>query len=292
MPHKTKQRPSAVLILALLLMGAIIGSAISLSTVISDSGNQSQTLNDFIAASLIADTGLERGLGVVKEGRRSADLDTAKNNVGFSSVIPELTVIGTSTASSQLKWPILRPSESVSFDILEPPGGFSGNVSQITLSGTLTSVGAQSSQAKIDASWVGLDANAQPYYSGRTVINPSVTPFPVTINLLDASLLRNPNGSLIGTSGTVVNLSLTKGFRIRLTAVDTVNPSADKITLQSINQLSVSNASGGFPGRIEITSTGKTNQSQSQKKASVLWQLPATPAFGYVLFTEGDIIPE
>jgi len=309
------QRKSAVLILALLLMGAIVGSGIALSTVISDSGHQSQTLTDFISASLTADSGLERGLAVVKIGRTNATLantviQATGPNFTAGACIPGSTpscLASVSTSGSDIGWNILRPSESVSFDILAPdplsPGLFGLNANTITITGNIAGVGGKPSAAKLDISWVGLDKDAQPYYSGRTIINPAVCTtncsFSNMVNLFDVVNLRDNNGAILGTTSTTLNLNLTRGFRIRISAVDTLDPSPDKITLQSVKQLRVSNpppalpaTGGGFPSRILITSTGTINKSQSQKTASVLWQLPSSPAFGYVLFTEGGIIPQ
>ncbi len=289
-----QQRKSAVLILALLLLGAIVGSAIALSTVINDSSHQSQTLNDFIAASLAADSGIERGLATVKTGRQTLTQDQTVSNITPAPAISGLTVSGTLSVSNQLKWSLLRPGESVSFDILAPDAslGLSGNANIITVFGSLTNVVGQNSRAKLDLSWAGLDSSGQPYYSGRAIINdPSIFP-PQQVDLVSAANLRDISGAAITSA---LNLNLTRGFRVRIKAVEQVDNLAitptDNITVESVKQLKVT-AGSTFPSRIEITSTGKVNQSQSQKTASVLWQLPSSPALGFVLFTEGDIIPQ
>lgn len=303
MAIRTQQRTSAVLILAMLLMGAIIGSGISLSTIISDSSHQSQTLNDFISASLIADSGIERGLATVKVGRQTSILDTTVSAITPPTAIAGLTVSGTSLSNSQLRWSLLRPGESVSFDVLATgASGLSANANLITVSGSLIDVPNQVGRGQLDLSWVGLDNNGQPYYSGRAVVaDPRTTP---QIDLFSAANIRDISGNRITSA---LNLGLTKGFRVRLTAIEQKDSalisSADNIKVESVKQISVCNSAvppptpvcnptGSFPSRIEITSTGNMNKSQSQKKASVLWQLPSTSAFSYVLFTEGEIIPE
>ncbi len=269
MTFPNPQRKSAVLILALLLMGAIIGSSISLSTVIVDSGRQSQDLNNFISASLNADTGIERGLAVVKVGRKNATQGATVTNITPATAIPGLTITGSVSSSNTLGWNVVRQNESVTFDIIaSDAGNLNTGDNNIQLAGF--------GSGKLDVSWVGLDGTGVPLYSGRLIIN-SLASIPLT-DLTSAANLRDENGAPV--SGPFP-IGLTRGFRIKITALDS-----------SVTQLRASKTNGfGFPSRIEITSTGTINKSQSQKVASVLWQLPSSPAFGYVLFTEGDIIP-
>lgn len=311
-PH-TKQRKSAVLILALLLMGAIIGSGISLSTVIADSSRQSQTLNDFIAASLVADSGVERGLAAVKTGRVGSDLATTLTRIATTTAISQATVTSTSPSTSTLGWNVVRPNETVSFDIGKTDVS---NIDQYTLN--ITAQPAYTSYTstngpvqfavgdpKLDVSWLGLDDKGQPFYSGKKILSLNNDPDPSIsepLNLLNAGYLYNLDGQRLGSSTTSsIQLTKTQGFRIRIKPIaQTVSFSATpipadlaRVTLDhdSVKQLRVT-GSANFPSRIEITSQGKVNQSQSEKKASVLWQLPSSAAFGYVLFTEGDIIPQ
>ncbi len=297
----TRQRRSVVLILALLLMGAIIGSTIALSTIIADSTHQSQTLNDFIAASLTADSGLERGLAVVKAGRRDQTLpDTitaiATNGANYT------TTAETPTANDSITRPQLRPGEVVSFDILNiDASGLSAPLSSlITVNGSTqpATVGGPpvSGQAVLDISWIGLDVNGEQIYSGRAF--QQIDGSSHQLDLMAIPNIRDVNGN----PPINVALSLTRGFRIRITAASkpdvflggTPDDSAANIKINSVFNFSVTGGDTGvigFPSRINITSTGKVNNSQSQKTASVLWQLPASPLFNYVLFTEGDIIP-
>ncbi len=317
MAIRTRQRKSAVLILAILLMGAIVGSAISLSTVIADTSHQTQTLNDFISASIAADSGLERGLAVVKAGRQSTSqpqtlaITTGGITPTTAITLPTagatnpvtLQIDGTVPNTDTLTWKQISPGNSVTFDIVNY---FSGaitslvtNQNKINIVGTAKTVSALR-LGVLDVSWIGLDTNGQPFYSGRTFLGPTLMDgaTSTSIDLWDPTLVRDLSGNLLS-AGTP--LTQTLGFRVRLSVVDhqpsgSLSP-AQNTTLNSIFNISVTdqattNPAGNFPSRIYIKSTGKLNASQSQKTASVLWQLPASGVFNYVLFTEGDIIPK
>lgn len=307
MAIRTRQRKSAVLILALLLMGAIIGSGIALSTVIVESSRQSQTLNDFIAASLIADSGIERGLAVVKVGRQNSTIAVTVTKITSSTAVTSATITGASPSTTALGWGVVRPNESVSFDI-----GTTGSTTDSTqytiaisgqaVNGTYSTSGTPatlSGRVLLDVSWVGLNASGEPYYSGKTVLTTSQVTNGYSLDLLSAAYLYDITGQRLQQ-----NISLTKtvGFRLRIRPVDQANYTTAttvnlvelaklNVDVDSVKQLRIS-GTANFPSRIEITSQGNIGKSQSLKKASVLWQLPSSPAFGYVLFTEGDIIPE
>lgn len=285
-------RPAAVLVLALLLMSAIIGSSIALSIVISDSGRQSSTLNNFITASLAADSGLERGLAVVKAGRVSQPKLNTTNAVGISLLTAPnyFAVSATSPSANSLSWSKLLPRESVTFDYIK-------GLSTDTLSSSLT-IGASTGSGKIDVSWLGLKVGDNtPLFTGRAFIS---VPAPAgsTIDLLSSPYLYD----LDGIQQPSYALASTGGYRIRLTAMQPdlsgltdpadIQEKIEENTLSNLTVVSPAASPSGFPSRISITSTGQVNNSQATKTASVAWQLPTSPVFNYVVFTEGTIIPE
>lgn len=303
MRHPTRQRPSAILILALLLMGSITASTIALSTIIADSTVQTRTLNDFIAASLVADSGVERGLAVVKAGRRTQSFNTTTTAIGVAGDTPLPAGLVATAANSggtdKFTWLTLKPRESITFDILNYDA--SGNLvapttKTIQISGAVNDVPGYNGQGALDVSWVGLNTSGVPFYSGRTFLSTTQFRSPTVANI-DLQSLRTSSGS----SQSNIDLNLTRGFRIRVTAVDrpdivgltsdqqTLVDTVSNLVVTSVNQAGVST---GFPSRINITSTGTIGRSQSEKGASVLWQIPASGVFNYVLFTEGNIIPE
>lgn len=292
------QRKSAVLILALLLMGTITASSIALSTVIGDSTHQTRTINEFIAASLAADSGIERSLAIVKAGRRT---ETFNNT---TSAIPNTPPPGSTVAvigsggTDKFEWPNLKPRESVTFDILnyDTTGNLIAPATQsITISALANAITSPPypGQGALDVSWVGLNTNGIPAYSGRRFLTTAQVTGVLTMSLIDIAYVRDISGATV----TSLNLSQLRGFRIRLTAIDrpdianaAVTP-AQQILVDTLSKILVT-GNNGFPSRVYIESTGVSNLSQSQKTASVLWQLPASGVFNYVLFTEGAIIPQ
>lgn len=277
---QSQNRPAAVLILAMLLMSAIIGSSIALSIVISDSGRQTSTLNNFIAASLAADSGLERGLAVVKAGRVNQGKDETKTAAAIDlSLSPNnFVVTADSPATNKLTWTRLLPRESVTFDLFKVLADDALDT-KMGITGTSTS-------GTLDVSWVGLSANKEPLFTGRKFLSNT------ELNTTGLYDLISTGYNLYRISGEKIapgnpEIVLTAGFRIRLTA----QPASGTIADQTINNLTVTGANG-FPSRITISSKGAVNNSQAIKTASVAWQLPTSSVFNYVVFTEGSIIPE
>lgn len=310
MPHPDHHR-AAVLILAMLLMAAIIGSTISLSTIISDSGHQSQSLNDFIKASLLADSNLERGLAVVKVGR-SVSSQTATKNVinGFGGGLT-----ATTPSTDTLTWSQLGPRQSVTFDISNSGSVLNDGYRAITVTtNRLAFIGSPNipGEGAIDLYWVGLNSSGDVYFSGRKIIDDSNlnnTSLTLTsFDLFDQTYVKDVNG---GTPAIWPTPATTYAIRLRLTAFDKpdqvfnqygTDDSVINTTIDTLQQVKVSSAQynpggggaagAGFPSRISISSTGKVTNSQTIKSASVLWQLPSSSVFNYVIFTEGGINPE
>lgn len=278
-------RRSAVLVLAMLLMSAIVGSTIAFSTVISDSTHQTTTLNGYITASLAADSSIERGLAIVKAGRvnqRQDDTSTAINNLSTSSPILNSTINAVSPSSNTLSWTRLQPRESVTFDYISTDY-LTGAEQSMTFTANTTS-------GSLDVSWVALDDNNQPMFTGRTFLVGNGTSISGTFSLLDVPYLFNLDGNSISASNILPNSVF--GLRVRLSAVQPPGIlTSQQLLDHTLSQLTVTGGDA-FPSRILLTSTGKVGTSQVQKSVSVPWQLPASGVFNYVIFTEGTIIPK
>lgn len=269
-----RHRPAAVLLLSLLLMAAITASTIAVSTIISNSGRQSKTINDFILASLQADSGLERALGVIKVGRSAQTITGTKNaasspDPGGSD--PRYGVDVQPSTAGSLKVPLLGKNQNLVFDLL--PDG-SGTLAQfILISGTTSGSGA------IEASWLVIDRNGNTELSGRKFLGRTELQTPAYIDLNN---VRTASSNVPATCASCPAF----GYRLRLRAL---NASVSNIVIGSSTD--GINPNGSIQSRMLIASTGKVGVTQSQKTASVLWQLPASPLFNFVLFTENDIAP-
>lgn len=303
MTMATKQQPGQVLILALLLMTAIVASTIAISTLISDTGHQSKTIDDYIQASLAADGGLERGLAVVKVGRQANTINQSVCAITPAVQCPGMTTTGAAienvavvgaSSSPAITVPSLAPDQSVTFDILKYDSNTGGlqtlsDPNDYTLQISTSADDSVGSQAVLDVSWVSLDSNFQPASTGRAFISDGQfynydfsPPEKVIQNVPLNNGLTDQTGQKVGTSAPFF------GFRVKITAADVPGVTAANKTFGA---LTIDNANHNLPSRITITSTGAIGQSQAQKVANVLWQLPASPLFNYVLFTENDITP-
>ncbi|MBI3572864.1 MAG: hypothetical protein HY092_01550 [Candidatus Kerfeldbacteria bacterium] len=154
----------------------------------------------------------------------------------------------------------------------------------------------------LDLSWVVLDNGGNPVYTGRHLIGPGELDGHNygAINLLD-KLCDTTNNCNIHP-----NISLIGGIRVTIRAVNSTDvtfaspnsqDTQNNIDLETVSNISitpqdVNGDATDLPSTFSLNSTGKYNGSQSLKNASVLWQLPSSRVFNFVLFSEGNITPQ
>lgn len=283
------RRSGVVLLLSLILMMTITASTIGVAAVIGSTTRQSQNLSDFITASLAADSGLERGLMAVKLGRVDQSLDTTVSDAippaladlrdADGNIIAQYGLLANNTANAfQIK--TLHQNESAVFDVYKDQAG---NVPlKLKIEGDPTPL----LENRLQVSWIIINSDGTTTLSGRTDPDLTIVAKPACdqINLLDN--IRTEIRNTPGNQGTGQQL----GFRVRVTATknDLFNLS---FTPQSIGA-TCTTGDTNLSNQINMTSTGTAGNTRSEKNASVLWQLPSSPLFNYVLFTEGDIIPQ
>ena len=258
------------MLLALLLMAAITASTIGISLVISTTARQSKNLDNFIIASLGADSGLERSLAVVSVGRKSASLATAVSTaaIGATDLGNNASFGVTATDSATpLSVPKLDSNQSFTFDLLktvagEPP-------STVIISGVAPASGPIGT---LDVSWVLIDGNGNTNITGRDFISSIDYTSGATFDLKNVVTENTSTPSPYTGSTTFL------GYRVSVRA-------------RSGSVLNVTvNSPIALPSSVSITSTGTAGATRSVKTASILWQLPTSKLFNYVLFTEGPII--
>lgn len=316
--HPNHQRPGVVLLLALILMAAITASTIGISVLISTTLRQSRALDDFIVASLASDSGLERGLALVKAARVYV--------VQQSEVLTETTITAAApfaslddsdadvtVASAQDNQPIstarLGPNQSITFDLLKtgasPPPNFIKITGECTAGSPCDSV--------LDVQWVVIDNDGNSSFSGRRVLEELT--YETTVVVLDLKQVRtelSEAGAPFVGSGPI-------GYRVRVRAergevsnlqIVACDTSGGCGVCSGNNAYSCTNdatcgalGSGtcnlssltAFTSRIRLTSTGEAGalgeRVRSVKSAGVLWQLPASPLLQYVIFSEDSLIP-
>lgn len=301
-----KQHRGVVMLLALLLLAAVTASTIGVALTISQTTSQSTNLDNFILASLAGDSGIERSLAVVKNYRNSGTITGAVSamtnamataqNVNPSSARGQFAGLARSS-SDPITLPNLRPNESSSFDLFGYDA--SGNLATNTTARYLylrasppSGVTTANWRAKLEVSWVMLDTAGDSTCTGRYFVDTSALQNGVSPYLLNGTLNQ------LGETCTEVN---PKGFRVKVRALDSSDITATT-TQKTVSNLTIDAypcnvvagvpcAPVGIPGRIQIDITGTTGNSKALKTASILWQLPVSGLFNYVLFSEGDIIP-
>jgi hypothetical protein len=290
MPKRTHQQPGVVMILALLLLAGVTASTIGTSITISNTAGQSKNIDNFILASVAGDSGVERSLAIIKYYRKSGNIVqaiNAINSVSSTITLGAASFSGTARpASDPILVPVLRPGERTSLDVFEydPTTGALPTLSTakyLYIKGTTTA-------GNLEVSWVLIDQFGDSsctgrYFADATAINAGVWP----------DLLSNTKNQ----SGDSCDTLSPKGFRVGLRALDltgTTTVAEESIINLTAEAYPCNNntcSPSGVPGRIQIDINGSAGTTRALKTASVLWQLPSSGLFNYVLFTEGDIVP-
>lgn len=294
MPRRSKQQPGVVLLLALLLLAAVTASTIGTAITISNTTSQSANLDNFIIASFAGDTGIEQALAIVKSKRNGDTISAAITSINTALGGANLVGAGlrggfsgtARAASDPVSIPTLLPDQSHTFDILEYNNGVLATTSirYLDIKGS-TTAGA------LELSWILLDQNGDSTCTGRKFI--------IADNIRNGISPWLLSGTLNQQGGACTETN-PKGFRVKIRAlnipsVDTVDETISNLLIEAypcdIRTTTTCGAPAGVPGRIQVDVTGTTGSSKAVKTASVLWQLPAAGLFNYILFTEGDIIP-
>lgn len=275
-------------------MSTITASTIIVATTITRGFQQSRDVDNYIAASLAADAGLERSLSVIKTGRGSASIDVAVSSAVVASAVAidsSNARIGTFTVDSQAKSaPLtytLTKDKSVTFDLLRtttaplPPQTSLPLTIRVTGSAVRDGAGScipAGACGVLDVSWTMIRQDGNTNFSGRDFID--VNHYESGGTTVDLTTVRSDVDNTPAFNG-----STPLGFRITVTARQA---DVQNIKLQPLYP---DGSNADINSKINITSTGNSDTAQAQKKAEVLWQPPSSGLFNYVLFTEGNIIP-
>lgn len=277
--HHHSERSGAVLLLSLLLMASITASTIGISILITSTYRQASNTDRFISAGLAADTGIERGLAIIKTARVAQTLDEARAAAQNSATVLPSSRASWTLQSAQQDTPIpttLQAGESFLLDILKNTAASPPDHLEVVASACSSNCGT------LQVSWTIVTTDGSTRYAGRDFKTNVQYASGVTINLTNVYLDDNNTPA-------AVNPNTVLGYRVKLTSVGgaITNLQARPCT-----------TGGGLTctlyapnGALELTSTGRVSDIQAQKKASVLWQLPSSGVFNFVLFTEGQIVP-
>ncbi len=288
----TSERPAIVMLLALILMATVTASTIAISVIINRTITQARNLDNFILASLAADSGIERGLAVIKTGR-STGLgylttvgETAIGSTPLNGLSDAATVSVTGAEDAQpISVDELPNGKTVQIDLL----GYGTNTAPHRLS-LQAACPTNGCGALLEVTWTLIDKTAGTGFGNRIVLQESggnsYSGSGQNINLSD---VKNNQSDKVEsfTGGSLL------GYRIQLRAVNgdltnvIASPCDDETAPCSSNAI--------VPSRILLTSTGQAgssnNRVQSLKTARVFWQPPVSGLLRYVVFSEDNIIP-
>lgn len=292
--YQPKQRRGVVLLLALLVMASITATTVTVSVIITNTLDQSRSLDNFIVASLASDTGVERGLGVLKIGRTYHSLTgtvaamtlpgtrALSNGAAFSLVgsDSEEPVTSVSLAAGQtLTLDVMRKCNNLTCATPTPPPSFL----QVTgdCAGTCASL--------IDVSWVVVDGAGNSTWSGRRFFEQEsydldFSTAPVCLNLKENLRTEDSDAPAPFQGNNEI------GYRVRVRAVD------GPVSTVAVNAFSdpICGTQEPIYSRVHIESVGEsggTSPAQSTKQAEAFWQQPSSPVLNYIIFTEESIIP-
>jgi hypothetical protein len=281
--------------MGLLFMAAISASTIGIASVVRSSLQQTKNIDDYIVASLAADSGLERGLAVVYSSRNlasvqlsealpcvSTDLSAPCNVRGTLPSFSNNSRVSVQSAETiePIKRKLLKANETLSFDLIKL--GTTAAPRYIKVSGCAPT--PASCPNLLEVGWSVLEPSSTGSFSNREIL--SSTDYQASTKCIDLTNVRSESADTGSPfSGAVL------GYRVRIRALQ---GDVDNITITAHDDLLCTNRQP-ILSRIKIESTGTAGgtgrEVRAYKEANVLWQLPASGVFNYVIFSEENLIP-
>jgi hypothetical protein len=278
------KRPAVVLLLSLLMMAAITASTIVVSVMINNDYSQSRSLDQFTAATMAADAGIERGLLAIKLDRQATQsLDTTISDANVStstkvssSADTSFTVTATKNTSTL---PVsLLADQTYQFDISDI------SVKALQVTAVPGPVCNASTCGMLEISWVILDKSGNSEYQGR--VYQKYVSYTDVGNCIDLNSVYNSSSNELGNANNVLV------FHVKIRAIDGPVPNITAIPYAP-PECQGSGQPKPLMRAITLTSTAGFNKSEvtAVKTVDVVWQPTGASLFNYVLFTEGNIWP-
>jgi hypothetical protein len=223
---------------------------------------------------------MEKSLAFIKTARTASsftDLLTTLNHGGIDGTLGRASY-DISAAQQTSTIPVtLQPGQSVAIDVAKNGSDPFPN--------TLTVTGPAGG-GRIEASWTVITSSGLSSYVGRQFITGTQYTAP-TLALINLECVYSDTSN-VGCQS--VPGAIVLGYRITLTAYDAP---VQSITVQPC----IRSGAGCDPNQVVrsnvllVTSKGSRGQTKAVKQAQVLWQLPSSGVFSFVIFTEGELIP-
>lgn len=281
MQHSLPQRRGVVLLMSLILMAAITAGTIAVAVLLIRTNRQTVSLDNFITASLGADTGVERSLAIIKAGRASYTLEETIAALGQASTPLTGSKAGYSVAASSQATAVptsLANGQAFGFDVLKTSASVAPSHYLSVRSDSC--VPASGPCGTLRVSWTLISSTGNSYSGIKSMVT-GPSSGPIDLNQVFSPTSNDPGPP---SSGDINNIT---GYRVQIQAV---SAGASNIVAQPCD-MAGSNCVPSAQGSIQLNAYGTLQNTQALKTANVLWQLPSSGVFNFVLFTEGSIIP-
>lgn len=284
-PHSirntSRDRRGIVMLLSLLVLSAITAVAVSMAVIIIKDVNSASNVDHAIQAYYAAESGIEKGLSLVKQGRY--DQDTLAEMVAQFPAPPdpplsdnlENSAAWQLTAATNEAYTIsyLKKNQSLVLDLYDPtwPNPDAGGFESFT-------VEALDAQPEANPAWLEISYFPWEITGSGLLWND----LKVQKRLLSISETA-PN------TPTIFDLLPNEYYRIRVKAlfddIKNVRVSAYDEDDPSACDPAYS-CTKAIPNRVLISALGSSGANQARLTASVPWQVPVSGIFDYVLFSE------
>lgn len=256
-----RRRPAATLLLALIILGGIVATSLTVGTVVVTRLRSVKMIDDSVLASYAAESGVEDLLHALRKEGRRADLSGEGT---LSNLATWRRTVETTTRELFL---VLEPDATEQLDLIVA----SGALEAVAVRTLLITATAPAEGAWLEVTWLPwLDTGSWAPVLGRALFSPS---------------------ELAGQSQKMVDL--------RSQSMDG-DPLAYRVRLRSLNgrvgSVRIRAASDDlgteveFPSRIRATVIGTVGASRYAAQVEIPAWSAATPVFDYVLFSECDIV--
>lgn len=255
-----QQRRGATLLLALIILGGIVATSLTVGTVVVNRLRAVRAVDQSILASYAAESGVEELLYVVrKEGKRAA-LDanaTLGNGATWARSVESTT---------RELFVTLEENGVEQIDLLPVTGA----IASVDIAALLLTAQTPATDAWLEVTWVPWLSDGQwSQRVGRVLYSPEDLKSRKTVKLRS-----------VPTGGEPI------AYRIRFRALGgrvgtvSVRASSDEDGRNEVD----------FPSRIRATVTGTMGGARYATRAEFLPWSPVAPVFDYVLFSECDIV--
>lgn len=254
-----KSQDGSLLLMSLLILASILASASSVGVLTMQNLRVAIAVDHGILAGYAAESGLEDGLFEIRKNETAAASlpasGTLSNNSRWSRAV--------TAAAAVMSRPTLAANDVWQIDLYDPDSSLSALGSPIK-SVTVSWSGS-------GAEWV--EAEVAPWQTNGALGTPSTQLFsaasnPAIVNLQDSTAVM---------------------YRLRIKALyaDLTN-----LTITAYSELNGSGAVVNLPAQITMISTGSFVRAQQAARATMPQRSPLSGVFGYVLFSEEDLIKE